>query len=77
MDIYRFISSRDMREHLQKINYRFSTPEAAFLVCMCDSASLKEKFAAWREIIETLPNCTMTKRLNMEAIPDFHQFLRD
>ena len=56
MDIYRFISSRDMREHLQKINYRFSTPEAAFLVCMCDSASLKEKFAAWRESIETLPN---------------------
>ena len=38
MDIYRFISSRDMREHLQKINYRFSTPEAAFLVCILPAA---------------------------------------
>ena len=32
MDIYRFIDSRDMREHLQKLNYAFTTPEAAFLV---------------------------------------------
>ena len=32
MDIYRFIDSRDMREHLQKLNYAFTPPEAAFLV---------------------------------------------
>ena len=24
-----------------------------------------------------MPNCTMAERLNLEAIPDFHQFLRD
>ena len=28
MDIYRFIDSRDMREHLQKLNYAFTPPEA-------------------------------------------------
>lgn len=77
MDIYRFIDSRDMREHLQKLNYSFTAPEAAFLVYWCKSATLNEKIAAWREIIDTMPNCAMAGRLNLETIPDFHQFLRD
>lgn len=77
MDIYRFIDSRDMREHLQKLNYSFTTPEAAFLVYWCKDATLEERIAAWREIIDTMPNCAMAERLNLEAIPDFHQFLRD
>lgn len=77
MDIYRFIDSRDMREHLQKLNYAFTTPEAAFLVYWCKAATLEERIAAWREIIDTMPNCAMAERLNLEAIPDFHQFLRD
>ena len=77
MDIYRFIDSRDMREHLQKLNYSFTTPEAAFLVYWCKNAALEERIAAWREIIGTMPNCAMAERMNLEAIPDFHQFLRD
>lgn len=77
MDIYRFIDSRDMREHLQKLNYSFTTPEAAFLVYWCKNAALEERIAAWREIIDTMPNCAMAERMNLEAIPDFHQFLRD
>lgn len=77
MDIYRFIDSRDMRKHLQKLNYSFTTPEAAFLVYWCKNVALEERIAAWREIIDTMPNCAMAERLNLEAIPDFHQFLRD
>ena len=77
MDIYRFIDSRDMREHLQKLNYSFTTPEVAFLVYWCKAATLEGRIAAWREIIDTMPNCAMAERLNLEAIPDFHQFLRD
>ena len=42
MDIYRFIDSRDMREHLQKLNYAFTPPEAAFLVYRCKAATLEE-----------------------------------
>lgn len=77
MDIYRFIDSRDLREHLQKLNYAFTTPEAAFLVYRCKAATLVERIAAWREIIDTMPNCAMAERMNLEAIPDFHQFLQD
>ena len=32
MDVLKFLSSRDMREHLKKINYKFSALEAAWLV---------------------------------------------
>lgn len=77
MNIYRFMDSRDMREHLQKLNYAFTTPEAAFLVYWCKAAALEERIAAWREIIDTMPNCSVAERLHQDAIPDFHQFLRD
>ena len=77
MNIYRLIDSRDMRKHLQKLNYAFTAPEAAFLVYWCKTAALEERIAAWREIIDTMPNCAMAERLNLETIPNFHQFLRD
>ena len=31
-----------MREHLQKLNYAFTPPEAAFLVYRCKAATLEE-----------------------------------
>lgn len=76
MDIYRFIDSSAIRAYLKEQDYPFSTQEAAFLVYFCKTAALEEKVQAWEEITRTMPNCTMEKRLNMEAIPDFHAFLR-
>ncbi|WP_298628253.1 hypothetical protein [uncultured Senegalimassilia sp.] len=78
MDIYRFIDSRDIREHLGTINYQFTTPEAAFLVWHCHTATIDEKIAAWWEIISTMPNCSMDARRcwHGQGIPDFHDFLR-
>ena len=62
MNYDRFIHSKDIRDYLQQIGYSFAAPEAAFLVWQCRNATLKEKFAAWREIIETMPNCSLTRR---------------
>lgn len=77
MDLYHFIDSHAIREHLQSLSYPFTTQEAAFLVWYCKTATLKEKHDAWREIMDAMPNCSLKKRLNMEPIPDFHQFLRE
>ena len=77
MDIYHFIDSHAIREHLQSLSYPFTTQEAAFLVWYCKTATLEEKHAAWREIMDTMPNCSLEKRLNMDIILDFHQFLRE
>ena len=76
MDIYRFIDSHDIREHLRRLDYQFTTPEAAFLTWYCHTATLDEKIAAWREIIDTMPNCSMGPRRFGLDIPNFHKFLR-
>lgn len=76
MDIYSFIESKDIREYLKKKEYKFTTPEAAFLVWHCRRKTMKEKFTAWNEIIRTMPDCEMQARSDMAAIPDFHLFLR-
>lgn len=75
MNYDRFIHSKDIRDYLQQIGYSFTAPEAAFLVWQCRNATLKEKFAAWREIIETMPNCSLTRR-EKEPIGNCHVFLR-
>lgn len=77
MNIYRFIDSKDIREHLEKIKYNFSTQEAAYIVWYCRTVSLTEKESAWDEIIKTMPNCSLEERLNMMEIPDFHEFLKN
>lgn len=76
VDIYKFVVSNSIRNYLKKINYKFSTQEAAFLVWYCKTATLEEKFLAWEEIINTMPNCSMQERTHMEAITNFHEFLR-
>lgn len=75
MDIYNLFVSKDVREHLRKIGYKFSAAEAAFLVYVNGGMTIKQKHAAWQEIIDTMPNCSLGERLNMKAIPDFHEFL--
>ena len=75
MNYDRFINSKDIRDYLRQIGYSFTAPEAAFLVWQCRNATLKEKFAAWREIIETMPDCSLTRRKE-EPIGSCHDFLR-
>ena len=51
MDVLKFLSSRDMREHLKKINYKFSALEAAWLVWHSEFI-WDEKKKAYLEIME-------------------------
>lgn len=77
MDIYQFIDSKDIRNYLLEIKYEFTVPEVAFLIYMSRGAALNKKFDAWQEIIDTMPDCSMGERLNMEEIPSFHRFLTE
>ena len=85
MNYYRFLDSRDIHRHLEEMEYPLSTPEAAYLVWQCRGATLEEKFAAWEEIIQTMPDCTFagygkfnfkTKQLNPAPVYGLHDFLR-
>ncbi len=75
MDILRFINSRDVREHLKNIGYKFTPLEAAWLVWQCESITLKEKRAAWQEIIDTNPDCDVPERLNCRNWKSLHDLL--
>lgn len=77
MDIYRFLDSNDIRAHLQSLRYDFTLSEAAFLVWQCATAPLSEKHDAWRELIQTMPDCRMERRRNMCEIQSMHGFLQE
>lgn len=77
MNIYRFINSQDIREHLKEIGYAFSSLEAAWLIYQCRTASLAEKHAAWQEIIENMPDCKIEERLNTQPRESLHAFLKE
>ncbi len=72
-----YINSKDIAKHLKKIDYQFSTPEAAFLVFRSHKYTLDEKIKAWGRIIKEMPDCSMERRMNMEAIDSMHNFLKE
>ena len=75
MNIFRFVNSKDIREHLRDIGYEFNSLEAAWLIYQCCDATIDEKHKAWNELIETMPDCPIEKRLNTVAQDSLHAFL--
>lgn len=76
MDIARFINSKDIREHLINIGYKFNSLEAAWLIFQCKSASIEEKHNAWNELIKTMPDCSIPERMNTVPQDSLHAFLK-
>lgn len=76
-DIFEFLDSRSIKEHLQRINYELTTPVAAFIINRSHKATLQQKLEGWQKIIDNMPNCTMSRKNDTVNIPDFHAFLRN
>lgn len=77
MDIFRFINSKDIREYLKNINYQFSSLETAWLIYQCRDATIEEKHRAWEEVIRTMPDCRIEKRMNTMPQESLHAFLQE
>ena len=75
MEITSFINSNDIREYLEKINYKFTPLEAAWLVYQCKLISIPEKQEAFKEIIRTMPDCEVKNRFNTVPQKSLHEFL--
>lgn len=76
MNIYRFIQSKSVREHLEKINYIFSSLEMAYIIWQCPDATLAERFGAWKEIIDTMPDTPLPDSMELQEMEGVHEFLR-
>ena len=59
MDVYRLINSTDISSYLREINYSFTVPEIAFLIYQSNCITQNEKINRWKEIIDTMPDCSM------------------
>lgn len=76
MDIIRFINSKDIAEHLRKIKYKFTTIQAAWLIWQSIDTTLKEKHAAWSNLIVEMPDCEMPERGMCRYKHSIHDFLK-
>lgn len=76
MDIYRFLNSGDIAAHLKNTGYEFSPVEIAWLVWQCQAATMRERHAAWEELIRTTPDCRVEKSFNVAGWDSLHDMLR-
>ena len=56
MDILNFVNSKDIKNYLLDIDYKFSTIECAWLVYQSAYTTLNEKHSAFNEILENMPD---------------------
>jgi hypothetical protein len=77
MDILSFVNSKDIREYLQLINYQCDSMQAAWLVYHSAIKTMDEKHAAYRWIIENMPDCPMPKRRFAINRDSLHTFLQE
>ena len=73
MNLYRFINSKDVQAHLQSMQYKFDSLEAAWLINQCLDASIQEKHDAWSELIKTMPDCRIKERYNTADHDSLHR----
>ncbi len=68
-NIYKYINSEDVRNHLRNIDYSFTPAECAYIVGISKNVNFREKKNAYEEIINTTPDCLVGDK-------SLHEFLK-
>ncbi len=76
MDKYAFINSKDISEHLRKIEYDFDSLETAWLIYQCRRLPYNHKRSYWNEVIETMPDCKVPETDGCCGWSSLHQLLK-
>jgi hypothetical protein len=77
MNVFEFINSHDVAEHLESIDYSFSPVEAAWLVWQSKKHTMKERHDAWREIIRVYPDCSIEHLSEEPYTEGLHRYLEE
>lgn len=81
MDYIDFVNSQDVANYMHEIGYQPTGTEASYLVYRSLAASLPEKFDAWREIIDAMPDEKLPIAPGFWSDPDellfLHAFLQE
>lgn len=62
MNIYEFINSKAIRNHLKDINYELTPMEAAFVVWQSKTHTMKQKHEGFQYIIDNMPDCPIEQK---------------
>ena len=85
IDTASFLNSKDIADYWYKIGWNsYCTPlQSAYIIYKSRNKTLKEKHAAWKELMETTPDCPFAEGFRKErmGLPDalsgsLHAFLR-
>ena len=60
MNVYQYLNSKDVAEHLEKIGFQFTSLEAASVIENCNHINLAEKHDAFRRLTEEMPDEEIT-----------------
>lgn len=60
MNVYQYLNSKDVAEHLEKIGFQFTSLEAARVIENCNHINLAEKHDAFRLLMEEMPDEEIT-----------------
>lgn len=75
MDVLSFINSKDIREYLNQMEYQFAPLEVSWLIWQCRSMSYEDRKCAWLEVINTMPDCKVDSRHNVDGWESLHRML--
>ena len=75
MNIYSFFNSKDVAKHLKTIDYQFSSLECAYIIWQCKHTSVEEKHTAYKELIESMPDCKIEATEFSDSHESLHKFL--
>ena len=83
IDTASFLNSKDIADYWRRIGFICTPLQSAYIVWQNHTKTLQEKHAAWREIVETMPDCIVAeghRKMNMgisDALAEsLHAFLR-
>ena len=76
MDICTYVNSRDIGDYLRKINYEFTSKEAAWLIWQCFSISLEEKHNAWEQLMLELPDYDLGEKFEYLPNNSLYELIR-
>ena len=61
IDTASYLNSKDIAEHWRSIGFVCTPLQNAYIVWQNHTKTLQEKHAAWREIIEIMPDCIVAE----------------
>lgn len=73
---YWLIPSQDIRAYLEKIEYKFSALEVAFLLWNNKNITLSQKHGYWNTLMKEMPDEEIKRRNNTDPYPSLFEYLR-